>query len=83
MFWDHFINWVSGGIQKLKTKSNPPRLSMVQALILSKMVLAIANHEKFVDSTCSKILLSRPAAQFKHIPELKTFMESMYVLKYI
>lgn len=83
LFWDHFINWVSGGIQILKTKSDPPQLSMIQALFLGRVVLAIANHEKCIDVTCSKILTSRPTAQFNHIPGLKTFLAAMYVLKYI
>lgn len=81
MFWDHFINWVAGGIQNFKSKTNPPQIPMIQALFLSRMVLAIANHEKYIDKTCSKILLARPVAQLKHIPELKTFLTSMYVFK--
>jgi len=78
MFWDHFISWVAHGIQDLHLKP-PPRLSMIQALFLSRMVLAIANHEKSIDLTCSRILLARPAARLNHIPELRTFLTILYV----
>lgn len=78
MFWDHFISWVAHGIQDLRL-TPPPQLPMVQALFLGKIVLAIANHEKGVESTCCKILLVRPAARLHHIPELKTFLTSLYV----
>ncbi|VVC41831.1 Hypothetical protein CINCED_3A025916 [Cinara cedri] len=74
LFWDHVLNWVSGGIQHLNTKSEPPQLPMIQALFLSRVVLAIANHEKPIDTTCCKLLLARPVAQLQHIPELKSFL---------
>lgn len=76
MFWDHFITWVAHGIQDLRLKP-PPQLPMIQALFLSRMVLAIANHEKGLDTTCCKILLARPAARLNHIPELKTFLTTL------
>lgn len=81
MFWDHFISWVARGIQDLNCQP-PPQLSMIQALFLSRMVLAIANHENGIDDTCYKILLARPAARLNHIPELKTFLTRWYVSTY-
>lgn len=78
MFWDHFITWVAHGIHNLRLNP-PPRLPMIQALFLSRMVLAIANHEKGIDTTCCKILLARPAAQLNHIPEMKSFLTTLYV----
>jgi len=78
MFWDHFISWIKHGIQDLHLKP-PPQLSMIQALFLSRMVLAIANHEKGIETTCCKILLARPAARLNHIPELKTFFTTWYI----
>lgn len=73
LFWNHFSSWVAQGIQDLHLKP-PPQLSMIQALFLGRMVLAIANHEKGIETTCCKILLARPAARLSHIPELKTFL---------
>lgn len=78
MFWDHFISWVAHGIQNLHFKP-PPQLSMIQALFLGRMVLAIANHEKGIDKTCYKILLARPAVRLDHISELKKFLTTLYV----
>lgn len=78
LFWDHFISWVAQGIQDLHLKP-PPQLSMIQALFLGRMVLAMANHEKGIDAACCKLLLARPAARLNHIPELKTFITTMYV----
>jgi len=78
LFWDHFCSWVSQGIQDLHLES-PPQLSTIQALFLGRMVLAMANHEKGIDTTCCRILLARPAARLNHIPELKTFITALYV----
>jgi len=78
LFWDHFTYWVSLGIQDLYLKP-PPQLSMIQALFLARMALAIANHEKGIETTCCKILLARPSARLQHIPELKKFLTSRYV----
>lgn len=75
MLWDHFITWVGQGIRDLHLKP-PPQLSMIQALFLARMVLAIANHEKGIEGTCCKLLLARPAARLNHIPELKTFLNT-------
>lgn len=78
MFWNYFLSWVAHGIQDLRLRP-PPRLPMIQALFLGRIVLAIANHEKSVESTCCKVLLARPTARLHHIPELKTFLKSLYV----
>jgi len=78
LFWDHFSSWVAQGIQDLHLKP-PPQLSMIQALFLGRMVLAMANHEKGIETTCCKILLARPAARLNHIPEFKTFLTTLYV----
>lgn len=78
MFWDHFINFVRKGIQNLHLRP-PPQLSMIQALFLSRFVLAIANHEKGIEKACCKLLLNRPAAQLSHVPELKGVLDSLYV----
>ncbi|XP_025207586.1 uncharacterized protein LOC112603296 isoform X2 [Melanaphis sacchari] len=80
LFWDHFSSWVAQGIQDLHLKP-PPQLSMIQALFLGRMVLAMANHEKGIESTCCRILLARPAARLNHIPELKTFLTAFSGLK--
>lgn len=82
LFWDHFISWVAFGIQDLRLKP-PPQLPMIQALFLSRMALAIANHEKGIEATCCRILLARPAARLNHIPELKTFLTALYVYIYV
>lgn len=78
MLWDHFITWVAHGIQDLNLKP-PPQLSMIQSLFLARMVLAIANHEKGIEATCCKVLLARPNARLNHIPELKTFLTTLYI----
>ncbi|KAF0767622.1 Nucleolar pre-ribosomal-associated protein 1 [Aphis craccivora] len=80
LFWDHFTYWVSLGIQDLYLKP-PPQLSMIQALFLARMALAIANHEKGIETTCCKILLARPSARLQHIPELKKFLTSRSGIK--
>lgn len=79
MFWDYFLTWVARGIQDLHLKS-PPQLPMISALFLSRMVLALANHEKSIESICSHILLARPAVRLNYIPELKKFLTTLYVL---
>lgn len=80
MFWDYFLTWVAHGIQDLNLKP-PPQLPMISTLFLSRMVLALANHEKSVEATCAKVLLARPSARLNYIPELKKFLTAMYSLK--
>lgn len=81
MFWDYFLTWVAHGIQDLHLKP-PPQLPMISALFLSRMVLALANHEKSVEGTCSQVLLAHPAARLNYIPELKKFLTALYVYIY-
>jgi hypothetical protein len=76
MFWDYFLSWVAHGIQHLHLQP-PPQLPMISAMFLSRMVLAMANHEKAVEATCAKVLLARPVAQLNYVPELKKFLTAM------
>lgn len=66
------------GLQNLNL-SPPPRIPMIQALFLSRMVMSIATHEKSIEKMCSQLLLSYPAARLGHITELKTFLTPKYV----
>jgi len=75
IFWDYFISWIKHGLEHIHIRP-PPQLTMIQALFLSRMVLAIANHEIGLKKTCCKILLARPVARLNHIPELKMFFNS-------
>ncbi|XP_025413157.1 nucleolar pre-ribosomal-associated protein 1 [Sipha flava] len=80
MFWDYFLSWVAHGIQHLHLQP-PPQLPMISAMFLSRMVLAMANHEKAVEATCAKVLLARPVAQLNYVPELKKFLTAMLPIK--
>lgn len=79
MFWDYFLSWIARGIQDLHFDTTP-RLPMIQAMFLSRMVLSIANHEKGIEGICCKILLAHPAPRLNHIPELKSLLTTLYVL---